>query len=37
MRGIEPPPGVPKPYLALMDSLHHLNILLTYRWLDNLN
>jgi hypothetical protein len=32
-----PPPGAPEPYVALMTSLHHLNILLTYRWLDALN
>jgi cyclase len=31
-RGIEPPPGAPAPFLDLMRSLHHLNVLLTYRW-----
>jgi cyclase len=31
MRGIEPPPGAPAPYLDVMRSLHHLNILLSYR------
>ncbi len=34
MRGIEPPPGVPESATALGRSLHRLNILLTYRWLD---
>lgn len=34
MRGIDPPPGAPKPYVELMNSLHKLNILLTYHWLE---
>ncbi|TQM04254.1 MBL fold metallo-hydrolase [Pseudonocardia kunmingensis] len=30
--GVEPPPGLPPRYRAVVRSLHHLNILLTYRW-----
>jgi cyclase len=33
-RGIEPPPGTPAPFAELVHSLHRLNILLTYRWLQ---
>jgi cyclase len=34
VRGIEPPQGAPAPLLDLVRSLHHLNILLTYRWVQ---
>jgi cyclase len=34
-RGIEPPPGAPTQFLDLMRSLHQLNILLTYRWVQD--
>ncbi|TWF81172.1 hypothetical protein FHX44_117115 [Pseudonocardia hierapolitana] len=33
-RGIEPPPGAPAQFLDLVQSLHHLNVLLTYRWVQ---
>ncbi|WP_199747704.1 MBL fold metallo-hydrolase [Actinomadura sp. WAC 06369] len=32
MWGIEPVPGAPEQYRALVRSLHRMNILLTYRW-----
>jgi len=32
--GMELPPGLPEPVRALLRSLHQLNILTTYRWLD---
>jgi cyclase len=32
MRGLEIPAGLPEPMQRLMRSLHHLNILLSYRW-----
>ncbi|WP_242613223.1 MBL fold metallo-hydrolase [Herbihabitans rhizosphaerae] len=34
MWGIEPPAAAPERFHALVRSLHRLNILLTYRWLD---
>lgn len=34
MQGIETAPGAPDSAVALGRSLHRLNILLTYRWLD---
>ncbi|WP_020667637.1 MBL fold metallo-hydrolase [Amycolatopsis nigrescens] len=33
MWGVEPPAAAPGEFLALVRSLHRLNILLTYRWL----
>ncbi|MEW2354283.1 MBL fold metallo-hydrolase [Spirillospora sp. NPDC029432] len=32
--GIEPVPDAPEPYRALVRSLHRMNILITYRWLE---
>lgn len=32
--GMEFPPSLPEPVVALLRSLHRLNILTTYRWLD---
>ncbi|MQA84325.1 MAG: MBL fold metallo-hydrolase [Streptosporangiales bacterium] len=37
MRGIEPPPGVPEGFMALLRSFHRLNILLTYRWMEGVD
>jgi cyclase len=34
MRGIELRPDLPEPVQALIRSLHRLNVLLTYRWLE---